>query len=528
MTDISRFFWIVLWMTLIYSSPLTAQTIPLLSQPELDRYGLKRVWFSQIKLHPAEGKVQGILLEGGQLFITTSDAKLHVYNSETGEWLWTRSIGSKDLPLTEPAVNSRIVAVHNNLAVFLFNRKTGKQLLQIPLPDAASAACEMSEYYLYVPMVDQTLLVFILKEAFAPQVLQDAVDEPVGQHSTVDDIELKKIVQQFEDAKRMLRAAEPQEPDVDKFALDSTHRIPITCATFGSLRTKPLLVSQFYFWKLDEEEQPTHEIDRITHQEFVAWVTEQGYLYTANITSLSENYMGLVYRVDSAGQTFYLNQQKIAQIDRPGNKALLQRPTLSQLYPVNELDRSKIIVPDLIISGGRAAYVFAVDARSGEIRWRYPARGQLLESIAVIGKDIYAPTATGILHALDFEGKERWSARNVKRFVAASQNRIYVLDQRDRLVCLDRASGASVFVYNIQRFEHCLYNLETDQIFLVTDSGLVQCLRERQFPTDRDAEPASNSSLRHRLSCAEFREVANGREMPKLWWIEEETENPVE
>ena len=521
MNDISRFLWIVLWMTLTFSSPLPAQTIPLLSQPELDPYGLKRVWFSQIKLHPAEGKVQNILLEGGQLLITTSDAKLHVYNSETGEWLWTRSIGSKDLPLTEPAVNSRIVAIHNNLAVFLFNRKTGKQLLQIPLPDAAAAACEMSEYYLYVPMVDQTLLAFILKEAFDPQISPDGADEPIGQHTTIDDPELKKIVQQFKDAKRMLRAAEPGKPDTDRLILDSTHRIPITCASFGSLRTKPLFLSQFYFWKLDEEEEPTHEIDKITHQEFVSWITEQGFLYTAKITSLSEKYMELIYRVDSAGRTFYLNQQKIAQIDRPGNKELLKRPALSQLYPVNELDRNKIIVPGMIIAGGRAAYVFAVDARSGDIRWRYPARGQILESIAVIGRDIYAPTANGILHALDFQGKERWSARNVKRFVAASQKRVYVLDMRDRLVCLDRASGASVFVYNIQRFEHCLFNLETDQIFLLTDSGLVQCLRERQFAADRDAEPESGVSLRHRISCAEFREVANGGEMPKLWWIEE-------
>jgi glucose dehydrogenase len=175
-------------------------------------------------------------------------------------------------------------------------------------------------------------------------------------------------------------------------------------------------------------------------------------------------------------------------------------------------------MPDIVVTGGRAAYVFAIDARTGAVRWQYPARGQLLESIAVIGKDVYAPTASGILHAIDLmTGKERWATRNVKRFVAASQKRVYVIDQRGRLVCLDRTTGASVFMYDIRRFAHCLYNLETDQIFLMTNGGLIQCLRERQFASDTE----NNSSLRHRISAAEFAEAAKGGDTPELWWVEE-------
>ena len=524
MTNISRCRWIVLWTVLMFPTFLSAQTRPLLSQPELDPYGLKRVWFHQLPLHPSNGKIQSILLEGGQLFVTTNDAMLHVLNSETGQWMWSRSIGKKGIPLTEPAVNSRVVAVHNNLTVFLFNRKTGKQLLQIPLPESAAAPCTMSEHYLYVPMVNQTYLIYVLREALTPQPAENFHVSSLPHADTISDPQLAKIVKEFEDAKNRLRVDEPEKTDDDGIILDGTHRIPITSPAFGTMRTKPLFLSQFYSWILDDAEQPTHEIDRKTHQEFITWVTEQGFLYTAAITMLSDTNMPALYRVDSAGQRFYMDRTQSIQVNRPGNKALTAAPAQSQLYPVNESDTSKIMMPDIIVTGGKAAYVFAIDARTGDVRWRYPTQGQLLESIAVIGKDVYAPTATGILHAIDLmTGKERWTAKNVKRFAAASQKRVYVIDMRGRLVCLDRAAGTSVFAYDIRRFQHCYYNLETDQIFLLTNGGLIQCLREQQFASDTE----NNSSLRHRVSASEFAEAARSGETPELWWIEElETEKP--
>jgi hypothetical protein len=273
---------------------------------------------------------------------------------------------------------------------------------------------------------------------------------------------------------------------------------------------------------LDDEEQPTHEIDEKTHREFISWVTEQGFLYTGKIVQLSDKTMTMLYRVDSAGQTFYTDWTRSIQIDRPGNKALSARPTQNQFYPVNETDAARILIPDVIVLGGRAAYIFAIDARTGNVRWKYPARGQLLEPIAVIGTDVYAPTTNGILHAIDLiTGTEHWVTKNVKKFVAASPKRVYVLDQRERLACLDRATGTLVFVYDVRRFDHCLFNLETDQIFLLTNDGLIQCLRERQFT----AEAGEESSLRHRISVVEFAEAAKGGTMPKLWWIDElETE----
>ena len=518
MTNILRL-WIVL-LALTFPSLLTAQvgnsTIPLISQPELAPYGLQRAWFHQLHHHSANATIQGILLEGGQLFITTSDAFLHVLDSETGHWLWSRSVGKRGFSLNEPAVNSRVVAVHNNLEVFLFNRRTGKLLLQIPLPISAAAPCELSEHYLYVPMDNQTMLVYPLRQAHAPQPIEDPGTD-ARQIETHNDPVLARIVEQFEEARRLLIEADPPWVEDDCFVLDSTHRVPITVAMLGTVSTKPLLLSQFYDWVLDEEENPTHEVDWRTHQEFVTWVIEEGFLVTARLSELSETGMALIYRVDSIGQTFFVDQTRSVRIDRPRNKELVSRPTQTQLFPLNVPGMDHIIFPDVIVTGGRSSNIFAIDARTGNVRWQYPTLGQMLEPIAVIGRDIYAPTATGIMHALDLmTGEQRWAVRNVSRFVAASQNRVYVLDQRERLVALDRASGASIFVYDVRRFDHVLFNLETDQIFLLTDNGLIQCLRERQFAEGEDAP-----SLRHRISAKEFAEAAHSGEMPELWWMEE-------
>ena len=518
MSHIARFYWFILCIILVVPVSLKAQSVPLISQQELDPLGLKRVWFHQLKLHSAKGTIQNILLEGNQLFLTTNDGILHVLNSETGQWLWSRTIGNRNISLTQPAVNSRLVAVHNSLEVFIFNRQTGKLLLQIPLPESASAACEMSEHYLYVPMSNQTLLVYALREAHAPDLPEGSNRVLVEPINVVPNPELEKIVQAFEDAKRMLRPEEDGQTAAENFILDSTHRLPITGVAFGVLTTKPLLASQFYSWMLDEAEEPTHEIDGETHLEFITWITDQGFLYTGRISRLSDERMSMVYRVDSAGQMFFVDQTRSIQVDRPGNKELVSRPAHSQIYPANELHPDNLFMSDIIVTGGRAAYVFAIDARTGNIRWRYPTQGQLLEQIAVIGKDVYAPTSTGVLHAFDLlTGEERWAVQNVQRFVSASQNRIYVIDQRGRLVCLERETGASIFTYDVRQFDHVLFNMETDQILLLTNTGLIQCLREQQF-TDEDG----NASLRHRISSIEFAEAAKGGgESPKLWWIDE-------
>ena len=123
---------------------------PLLSPQALEPYGLARLWFNQIDIDPKRSKILSLLVEGEQVFVVSNDARLHALDAQTGKPLWSRSLGSREMLIQEPAANSRMIAVVNGLELFVLNRQNGKLLMHIGLPGAASTACELSENYVYI------------------------------------------------------------------------------------------------------------------------------------------------------------------------------------------------------------------------------------------------------------------------------------------------------------------------------------------------------------------------------------------
>ncbi|MDR1964055.1 MAG: PQQ-like beta-propeller repeat protein, partial [Planctomycetaceae bacterium] len=164
-------FFIIPAVFMLFVSFLAAkETPPLLSPHLLEPYGLTRAWFNQVGINPNRNKILYAMVEGGTMFVISDDAKLHVIDAETGKSLWMRTLGNREMIFQEPAVNSRMVTVLNGLELFVFDRRNGKLLLQTPLPGAASAASEMSENYVYVPMMGGRIVVFPLEDALGPKM----------------------------------------------------------------------------------------------------------------------------------------------------------------------------------------------------------------------------------------------------------------------------------------------------------------------------------------------------------------------
>jgi hypothetical protein len=176
----------------------------------------------------------------------------------------------------------------------------------------------------------------------------------------------------------------------------------------------------------------------------------------------------------------------------------------------------------MVVTGGKTGYVFAVKDRTGEVAWQFAASGPVLERIAVIGTDIYCPTSTGGLHALNLmTGKEQWYAPEIRQFIAASQKRLYTLDNKKRLVVLDRMSGNPVSSFDVHRFDQFFFNIETDQIYVINESGLIQCLQERQPQNAAEETFTANKQrppLQHRLNCRQYIDVINGKPSPQFYW----------
>ena len=75
-------------------------------------------------------------------------------------------------------------------------------------------------------------------------------------------------------------------------------------------------------------------------------------------------------------------------------------------------------------------------------------------------------------------GKQIWWAPEVLHFVAAGKQRVYAADKLGRLRILDARNGATLDSLPTSAMPIKISNSQTDRIYLATEGGLVQCLRE--------------------------------------------------
>ena len=515
---------------------------PLLTDQMVERHGLTRMWFNQLQMDLLRHKVVHAIEEGGTLFLVSDDGKLHALDAETGQTLWMRTFSQKGMSYLEPAANSRMVAVLDGLELFIFNRKNGKQLFQARLPGAAAHACEMSELYVYVPLLNGRMIAFPLedfKTQFDDEMpqspLADDEPRPAGPVAALkeEDPVLANIVEKFAEAKKAIYA-EPEAPKPEEdIVLRGPLGIPMTTYAFGTALAKPTVSTQLFAYA------PTGR--PIAHQEILTWVTDHGSLFAAGIETFSQEDFTLRYMVDSTAEAYFLDMTRIAQREWNKGNEIVARPTTNQSEPpVYRENRSPdLVVPSLVIVGSRGGYVFSVRDRVGEVFWHFAAQGPVVEQIAVIGKDVYCPTFPTGMHAIDItNGQEKWFTPGVKKFVAASKKRLYTLGAHNNLLILNRETGVPVSSFSVRLIDRCLFNLQTDRIFFINDSGLVQCLKERQLCGDPDCRDrvdcphaaALAAPIRHRLSALQYVDAMKGKKTPKLYWAsgDEDEETPDE
>lgn len=146
--------------------------------------------------------------------------------------------------------------------------------------------------------------------------------------------------------------------------------------------------------------------------------------------------------------------------------------------------------PPLVFVASLDRYVYAVDETSAVMKWRFSAGAPIGQSPVVINDDVFAITDAGGMYSLDAEnGAENWWAQDVTQFVAASPTRVYTADAFGRMLVLNAQTGTRLATLNTQLLPLKVTNIETDRIYVGTDTGVLQCVRETAL-----VEP-----VRHRL-----------------------------
>jgi outer membrane protein assembly factor BamB len=124
-------------------------------------------------------------------------------------------------------------------------------------------------------------------------------------------------------------------------------------------------------------------------------------------------------------------------------------------------------------------YLYCLDERNGSEMWRYSTGYPIESSPALVGEQAYVASMEPVLHCLNAKsGASLWVAPGVSHFAAQGKDRVYVSDQYGNLLVLDAKTGVLLGDLPTAEGLSTLVNDQSDRIFLVSNRGLVQCLRE--------------------------------------------------
>jgi outer membrane protein assembly factor BamB len=332
----------------------------LVDEAVAQRYGLERMWFSQVQLDPSRHSVEHAVLHDGELFVLTTSGVLHVMNAETGRTVWIQRMGNPNYPSLGPGVNSKYVALVNGSTLYVLERKGGREIFQRSLGGGPAGGPALTDSMVFVPL-------------FSGKVEGYTI-------------------------------AEPQTP-------------ALYFSSAGRIFASPL-----------------------TTTDSVVWPTDAGILYVAN-----SNGRGVRFRFESTSPF-------------AGNPAAKG---------------------GLLYATAASGYVYALAEQNGNQRWRYATGAPTSRSPVVVGSRVFVATNLPSLHCLEaMTGKFLWEAPDIRQVVAVSQGRVYGINRVGDVTILDVNTGVRQGRLQTSGTTSAVLNDQTDRLYLISESGLLQCLRE--------------------------------------------------
>ncbi len=226
----------------------------LLSEPEVAQHGMTRPWCTQAQVDPVSGRVTDVVFDDGTLFVLTDQAVLQAIDALTGRTLWWRQVGRLGMPCVTPVANSRMVATANGSQVYVFNRFNGKLLFESTLEGMPIAGPALSEERVYIPLCTGLLASYRLKELKEPPADPGKGERPPA-------------------------TPEQETEHRESFQLDPHPGPPLSFQSVGHTFVPPVVTRQ------------------TPDEEFVAWVTDKGYMSINRIDRHDHKKFDMLYRL---------------------------------------------------------------------------------------------------------------------------------------------------------------------------------------------------------------------------------------
>jgi len=393
----------------------------IVTETTAQRYGLTRAWITQAQVNQGQSRLQSVVLIDGVIYAQSSRATLEAIDAETGQKLWSKMIGQPRHPSFPPGACRDLVASINGATLYVLNRYTGDILYQTVVNGAPGSSPAVSTRRVYVPMVAGMIVSYRL----AP------VTDPAKELGKISPGSAAMSAEEKKEA-----AKRDEEERRENIRIQQAFVSPLYCNSTGRTLVAPVVTTQN------------------RDQEFVAWGTDRGYLYLGCIDRRSDKTFVAKYRRSTTG--FFSSP-------------------LAYMPP-----DPKVTSDSGVIYGGSSdGYVYAMQERTGELQWKFPASDPVIDSPVLIGNRLYVTTELGGMFCLNAKtGVQLWWAPDLLHFVAAGKQRVYAADKLDRLRILDARTGATLDSVPTTAIPIKISNDQTDRIYLATEGGTIQCLRE--------------------------------------------------
>ena len=142
----------------------------------------------------------------------------------------------------------------------------------------------------------------------------------------------------------------------------------------------------------------------------------------------------------------------------------------------------------ILFIGATDGFAYAIDEIRGSLMWEFSTGQTIRHSMIPLGEYVYVITEERKLFKL-FAKTGRptpgWSVPvdNIKSYVGASQNKIYLVNNQDQIVALSQNTGDLLGTLKSDATALILPNLLSDRLYVGNRFGQIQCLRELSSPT---------------------------------------------
>jgi outer membrane protein assembly factor BamB len=171
---------------------------------------------------------------------------------------------------------------------------------------------------------------------------------------------------------------------------------------------------------------------------------------------------------------------------------------LYRLETREAIDTQPAYWPPYLYAASRDGFLYAVHEKTGHADWKFSVGEPIRQPPAAVSGKVYVVPERGGMFALDAaNGKRQWFASGATQFLSASAQRVYAFRRDSTVAALDAKSGRALGAIAADGIKVKLVNGQTDRVYLATEGGIVQCLREidrreplRHEPPVIEAPPA--------------------------------------